>query len=82
MRISELRRCCPAGAPVQNESRLPSEFLLEAYVGKRRAGGEAEVERGRGDGDGDGIHGPSLVVIFLNSHPFGPFLLVGSVTSR
>ena len=78
MRISELRRCCLAGAPVQNKSRLSSEFLIEGYVGNEREG--RWKTRGRERGDGDGIHVPSLDVISLNSHPFGPFWLAGSVT--
>jgi hypothetical protein len=44
MRISVPRRCCPAGAPVQNKFRLLSEFLLEGYMGKE-AGGKAEFEK-------------------------------------
>ena len=55
------------------KTSLPSEFFLEGYVGKE-AGGKVEVEKG-GRGDGDGTRVPSLVMIFLNSHPFVPFSL-------
>jgi len=47
-------------------------------MGKRRREGRGQEE---GKGYEDATHAPSLVVIFLNSHLFGPFLLVGSVTS-
>ena len=46
--------CWSACTNLQNKSCLPSEFLLEGYVGKE-AGGKVEAER-RGRGDGDGIH--------------------------
>ena len=36
--------------------------------------------RSREEGRGDGIHVPSLVVIFMISHLFGPFFLAGSAT--
>jgi hypothetical protein len=43
-------------------------------------GGREGRRREEGKGDGDVKHVPSSVVLFLNSHLFGPFLLAGSVT--